>query len=89
MHKTKNSYVPLKRPLCERAGDDVREREPFPIVHRALTISGLLLLLFLMDYPAGASAEERVTIKRISLLGEGVLASKRNLFNLAGFVFVP
>ena len=42
-----------------------------------------------MDYPAGASAEERVTTKRISLLSEGVLASKRNLFNLAGFVFVP
>ena len=46
----------------------------FPIVHRALTISGLLLLLFLIDYPAGASAEERVTNKRISLSGEGVLA---------------
>ena len=89
MHKTKNSYVPLKRPLCEREGDDRREREPFPIVHRALTISGLLLLLFLMDCPAGASVEERVTTKRISLLGEGVLASKINLFNLFGFVFVP
>ena len=61
-----------------------------PIVHRALTIFGLLLLLlFLMEYPAGASPEERETTKRISLLGEGVLASKRNLFNLAGFVFVP
>ena len=42
-----------------------------------------------MDCPAGASVEERVTTKRISLLGEGVLASKINLFNLAGFVFVP
>ena len=60
-----------------------------PIVHRALTIFGLLLLLFLMEYPAGASPEERVTTKRISLLGEGVFASKRNLFNLAGFVFDP
>ena len=60
-----------------------------PIVYRALTIFGLLLLLFLMEYPAGASPEERVTTKRISLLGEGVFASKRNLFNLAGFVFDP
>ena len=42
-----------------------------------------------MDCPAGASVEERVTTKRISLLGEGVLASKINLFNLAGFVLVP
>ena len=89
MHKTKNSYVPLKRPLCERAGDDVREREPFSYRPPSTYYFWIIILLFLMDYPAGASAEERVTTQRISLLGEGVLASKRNLFNLAGFVFVP
>ena len=61
----------------------------FPIVHRARSIFGLLILLCLMECPAGASAEERGTTKRISLLGAGVLASKRNSFNLAGFVFVP
>ena len=43
---------------CREAGEKEKEAPPLPFSHRPL-LSMLRLLLFLMGYPAGASAQER------------------------------